>query len=163
MAIRRVKDNNVIYQSSYTAQSRTIASFFLDYDTFVTENQLMDVDFKTFKGILTDYFEHLANEVIECGKIVVLPAQCGEISIRRYVCNTRLLQFDYKSAKEQGAPAWHFNDHTNGFRYKFYWDKRRLRVKNCTKYQLSFVRANKRRLAAILKRRERDYLELDKN
>lgn len=146
--------------TKYSTKSYTIKDFYNSYTDYVDKNGLKEMEFKLFQSILIDYFEHIRSEIMENGKIINLPGRFGEISVRKYKGNVNRLQFDYKSAKELDKPVWYFNDHTDGYRYKFYWNKSKLLVKNCTKYQMVFTRANKRNLAKILKNNERDYIEL---
>ncbi len=54
---------------------------------------------------------------------------------------------------------YHLNDHTGGYKYRFYWNKHNMLTKNKTMYQLIMTRDNKRYLAQILKNRVRDYVE----
>lgn len=147
-------------KTSYLTKSYTIKDFYNSYADYTESNDFKDIDFVTFKSILQDYFEHILTEVLYNGKIFTFPARFGEISVRKYKGNPNIMQFDYQSSKEFNKPVWYFNDHTDGNRYKFYWNKSKLLVKNCTKYQMVFTRANKRQLAKILKNNERDYIEL---
>lgn len=146
--------------TEYYTKSYTIKDFYNSYNRYIEDNDLMPIDFKVFQSILQEYFEYLRDQVIQEGKIMNLLGRFGEISIRKYPSNPKILQYDYKSSKELNKPVWYFNEHTNGYRYKFYWNKSKLLVKNCTKYQMVFTRENKRHLAKILKNNERDYKEL---
>lgn len=146
--------------SKYKTKAYTIKDFFNSYKEYTDTNKLMDIQYPLFRQILQDYFVFLRDSIVEDGRIMLLPGRFGDISVRKYKGDPKRLQFDYKSAKELNTGVWHFNEHTDGYRYRFYWNKVLLLVKNCTKYQMIFTRANKRHLAEILNNRKRDYLDL---
>ena len=145
---------------NYKTKSYTIKDFYNSYSKDMKQYEYKDIDYNLFKNIVIDYFKHIQNEVIEKGKQFVLPARFGTISVRKFKAKPGLLQVDYKSSKELGKLILLLNDHSDGYRYKFYWDKKKLMIKNCTKYQMVYTRTNKRRLAQILKNKEKDYIEL---
>ena len=145
---------------NYKTLSYTIKDFYQYYISNLDKELLDRIDYHLFKSVMLDYFDYIKRDVLENGKIVQFPARFGEISVRKYRGNPKYLQYDYQSSKEVEAPVWHFNEHTDGYRYKFYWNKSKLMIRNCTKYQIVFTRSNKRRLAQILKNNERDYIEI---
>lgn len=154
------EEKNAAVNYEYDTKSYTIKDFYKSYLDEVESNGYVTIEYPLFRKVLEDYFEYLRDSVIEEGRIMTLPGRFGNISVRKYEGNISNIQYDYASSKLYGKPIWHFNDHTDGFRYKYYWNKSDLIVKNCTKYQMIFTRANKRRLAKILKSNERDYIGL---
>ena len=52
------------------------------------------------------------------------------------------------------------NQHSDGFKMRAWWNKTDVMVPNKSKYQLVLTRANKRRMAVIIKNRLIDYEEL---
>lgn len=54
-------------------------------------------------------------------------------------------------AKENKQLAYHFNENTNGIRYKICWSKNRVLVSNKTLYNLRMTRTNKRALSNLVK------------
>lgn len=150
----------VINRKYSRPKSYNIVDFYITYDKYTKDNKLMDIDYFTFRDILQDYFRHIRDKVIEEGKDFVLPGRCGVVSIRKFKAKPQRLQTDYKASKKLGKQILLLNEHTNGYRYKFHWNKLSLLVKNCTKYQITWMRDNKRRLAYILKNGLKDYIEL---
>lgn len=53
-------------------------------------------------------------------------------------------------AKSEKKLVYHFNEHTNGVRYKMHWYKSRVLVSNKTLYNLVFTRTNKRIMASLV-------------
>ena len=63
-------------------------------------------------------------------------------------------------AKENKQLVYHFNEETNGIRYKFSWSKNRVLVSNKTLYNLRMTRSNKRELSKLV-REGKEYLIKD--
>lgn len=137
--------------------------FYDSYMEYVKDNPIYQVDYNTFRGIINDYFRYLRDEIIENGKEVKLPCRMGTLQVVKHKPKEwtgKSLRIDYHASKEYGKPIYHLNEHSNGFKYRFYWNKKNMLTTNKTKYQLIMTRANKRRLAQIIKSRERDYIEI---
>ena len=62
-----------------------------------------------------------------------------------------------KEAKKNKQLVYHFNEETNGIRYKFAWSKNRVLVSNKTLYNLRMTRSNKRELSKLV-REGKEYL-----
>lgn len=143
-------------------KSYTGKDFYKSYVEYVEDNPLYQVDYKTFRGIINDYFRYLRDELIENGKEIKLPCRLGTLSIVKHKpkeYSGRSLRIDYAESKKYNKVIYHLNDHTGGYKYRFYWNKHNMLTKNKTMYQLIMTRDNKRYLAQILKNRVRDYIE----
>lgn len=144
-------------------KSYTGKDFYESYMKYVNDNPLYQVDYKTFRAIINEYFEYLRDEIIENGKEVRLPCRLGHLSIVKHKpkeYSGKSLRIDYAETKKIGKVVYHLNEHSNFYKYRYYWNKQNMLNKNKTKYQLIMTRANKRRLAQIIKHKERDFLEL---
>ena len=53
-------------------------------------------------------------------------------------------------AKKDKIIVYHFNEHSNGIRYRFHWSKKRIFVKNKDFYAFRLTRGNKRRFRELL-------------
>lgn len=141
----------------------TVKDFYKYYIDNLEENSPYEVDYKTYRSILEDYFKYLRDEVIEEGNTIKIPGRLGQLSIIKQMpahWNKNSLCVDFKATAEYGKTIYHLNEHSNGFKYRFRWNKTNLLIRNSAAYQLVMTRANKRRLAQIIKNRERDYVEL---
>ena len=124
---------NELNKSAKRTKSYTIASFYNDYLGSIERDTVYDIDYNTYRAIVTDYFKHLQHQVIEEGKRIKLPYRLGTLQIiksKPKYLDKRSLRIDYQATKQTG------------------------------KYQLVATRANKRRLAQIIKNRELDYEEV---
>lgn len=136
--------------------------FYKSYMEYVDDNPLYQVEYRKFRDIINDYFRYLRDEIIENGKEVRLPCRMGTLQVVKHKPKTytsKSLRIDFKATKEAGKTIYHLNEHTNMYKYRFLWSKQNMLTKNKTKYQLIMTRANKRRLAYLLKNRVRDYIE----
>lgn len=144
-------------------QSYVIKDFHNSYINYVGDNPLYNVEYKLFREILIDYFKYLRNNLIEEGKEVKLPCRLGTVAVVKHKpkgYTSKSLRVDYKSSRDIGKLVLHLNEHTDGYKYRFYWSKSNVIVTNKSKYQLVMTRHNKRRLAYILKNGVRDYMEI---
>ena len=113
-------------------KSYTGKDFYTSYCDYIEDNPLYQVDYKTFRGVINDYFKYLRDELIENGKEIKLPCRLGTLSVIKH----KPKEYSGKSLRIDYAES------------------------NKTMYQLVMTRDNKRRLAQIIKNKERDYLEL---
>lgn len=150
-------------ETKYNRKAYTIADFYDSYCNYVEDNPLYQVSYKVFRQIVSDYFRYLRDEIIENGKEVRLPCRMGTLSIVKHKPKEytgKSLRMDYAESKKYDKIIYHLNEHTGGYKYRFYWNKQNVLTKNKTKYQLIMTRDNKRHLAQILKNHVRDYIEL---
>ena len=95
------------------------------------------------------------------GKKVKVRIEDGEIKglAPDWVKTKELWESD-STAKERKQLVYHFNEDTNGIRYKFSWSKNRVLVSNKTLYTLRMTRTNKRELSKLV-REGKEYLIKD--
>lgn len=144
-------------------KSYTIASFYNDYLDNIEKDTVYDINYTKYRAIVTDYFKYLRQRLIEEGKRIKLPYRMGTVQIvksRPKHLDKRSLRIDYKATKETGKLIFLLNEHSDFFKYRAFYSKLEMMVPNKSKYQLVLTRANKRRLAQIIKNRELDYEEI---
>lgn len=144
-------------------KSYTGKDFYKSYLNYIGDNELYYIDYKTFRAIINDYFKYLRDELLENGKELKLPCRMGTLQVVKHKPKEytgKSLRIDYAESKKYDKVIYHLNEHSNGFKYRVHWNKQTMLTKNKTKYQLIMTRANKRRLAFIIKHRLRDYMEL---
>ena len=154
---------NELNKSAKRTKSYTIASFYNDYLGSIERDTVYDIDYNTYRAIVTDYFKHLQHQVIEEGKRIKLPYRLGTLQIiksKPKYLDKRSLRIDYQATKQTGKLIFLLNEHSDMYKYRFLWSKTDVMVPNKSKYQLVATRANKRRLAQIIKNRELDYEEI---
>lgn len=147
-------------------KSYTIRDFYLSYIENLPSDPAYDryrIDYKTYRAMVTDYFEWARDRIIEDGKSFKMPYMLGRLSVekKKIKFNRKTsLPIDYKTTRETGKLTFNLNEHSNYYKYRFYWDKYACRTTFLKHYSLVMTRANKRRLAQIIINRERDYIGL---
>lgn len=144
-------------------KSHTGKDFYKSYIEYVSDNPLYQVDYRTFRDIINDYFKYLRDELLENGKELKLPCRMGTLRIVKHKPKEytgKSLRIDYGESKKQNKLIYHLNEHSGFFKYRAYWNKQNMLTPNKSKYQLILTRDNKRHLAQIIKQRIRDYVEL---
>lgn len=156
----------MIHEHNRTAKNTkayTVASFYNAYLDSIEPDTVYDIDYTTYRAIVTDYFKYLQHKLIEEGKMIKLPYRMGNVQIikrRPKHLDKRSLRIDYQATKQYNKLILLDNLHSDMYKYRYHWEKIDMMVPNKSKYQLVATRANKRRLAAIIKGKELDYTEL---
>lgn len=152
-----------INKSADKTKSYTVASFYNNYLNDIEHGTIYDVDYNKYRAIVTDYFKYLQKQLIEEGKIIKLPYRMGTVQIikkKPKYYDKRSLRIDYQATKQTGKLIFLLNEHSDEFKYRYLWSKTDIMVPNKSMYQLVATRANKRRLAVIIKNKELDYEEI---
>lgn len=142
------------------------------YDKYTTEEKLIkdspyDVDKQLFRGILERFFQELMDYMIDDGGEFRLPFRLGRIGVFKkrieYKFQNQLQHVDWYSTLQLGKCVYHFNEHTDGFKYFFSWNREIVGIPNVQSYRFIPTRANKRILAKKIKQEGNDYMEFKKN
>lgn len=148
---------------NYDRKCYTIADFYLSYKDYIEQDTVYDTDLKTFKGVVTDYFKYIRDEIMRESKEVKLPCRLGTLQIIKHKPKEytgKSLRWDWKATKEMGKPVYLLNEHSNFYKYRYHWSKQNCLLTNKSKYQFVASRQNKRDLCKIIKSGECDYVEL---
>lgn len=146
----------------YNRKCYTITDYYISYKEYTDQGTLYDIDLKTFKAIVVDYFKHIRDEVILNCKEFKLPCRLGTLSVIKHLPKEftgKSLRWDWKATKEQGKPVFLLNEHSNYYKYRFFWSKKNCLMTNKSNYQFIASRDNKRNLAQIIFNKLRDYPE----
>ena len=115
----------------YTASLRTASR--TCYNEFCKTYPTIKISFKEFESIIYTDNANRMFHVLETGTEVALPYGFGKISIQRKMTiptftdkqnrTHTILPVDWKKTKETGKKTYFFNDHTEGWRFKWIWFK----------------------------------------
>ena len=144
-------------------KSYTIKDFYKSYNEFIGDNELYQINYKVYRQIVTAYFKYIYTRVIEESAEFKLPCRLGTLCIVKHkpkTYNGKSLRVDFKATNEYHKTIFHLNEHSDGYKYRFYWNKKDSLITNKTKYQLIATRFNKHRLAQIIKNKEHDYITI---
>lgn len=141
-------------------KSYTIADI---YKLYIKENNDVDILYSRFKRIL----DEINKSILEClqdrSDGFKMPLGLGYLRIVKYKpkrLDDKSLSIDYKASEEYGKRIYHLNEHSNGYKYRLYWTKLPRTFPDRYKYQVQFVRTNKRRLAKLIFNKQ-DYINID--
>ena len=125
------------------------------------------INISEYVQIINQFMKFLILKLLSTGEII-LPERLGRLSIYGkkvkvkvedgqikglapdWVKTKELWESD-KEAKNKKQLVYHFNEETNGIRYKYVWSKNRVLVSNKTLYNLRMTRTNKRELSKLVK------------
>ena len=131
------------------------------------------INISEYVQIINQFMKFLILKLLSTGEII-LPERLGRLSIFGKKVNVRIEDGEIKGlapdwvktkqlwdsdpiAKQNKQLVYHFNEETNGIRYKFSWSKNRVLVSNKTLYNLRMTRSNKRELSRLV-REGKEYL-----
>ena len=153
-------------------------NFYNTRDSYVVYKNMSDnpINISEYVQIINQFMKFLILKLLSTGEII-LPERLGRLSIFGKKVNVRIENGEIKGlapdwvktkqlwdsdeeAKNNKQLVYHFNEETNGIRYKFSWSKNRVLVSNKTLYNLRMTRSNKRELSKLV-REGKEYLIKD--
>jgi hypothetical protein len=140
----------------------TIQDSYPDYLEKYPEGSVYYLTYSEYRDIVVAYFRHIANQVVHKSKTVTLPFRLGEISVEKHkpaYKSLRNMPIDWDRSTELNKQVRQFNEHSNGFAYRFHWNRSRCQVGFKTVYIFQASRFNKREVARLIKTRQNDYFQ----
>lgn len=123
----------------------------------------IEVDYVLYNRVLEEMCNVILDYVLNASEGFKMPFGLGFIQIGKYLpknLDSKSLSIDYKASREYDKRIYHLNEHSEGYKYRLYWSKIPRTFPNRYKYQLNFVRQNKRRLAQLIFNKQ-DYLNIN--
>lgn len=149
--------------------------FYNTRDSYVVYKNMSvnPINISQYVQIINHFMKFLSSKLLSTGEIII-PERLGKLSIFGKKVKIRIEDGKIKGlapdwvktkelwdsdsiAKQNKQLVYHFNEETNGIRYKFAWSKNRVLVSNKTLYNLRMTRSNKRELSKLV-REGREYL-----
>lgn len=143
--------------------------FYNTRDSYVVYKNMSvnPINISQYVQIINHFMKFLSSKLLSTGEII-LPDRLGRLSIFGKKVNVRIEDGEIKGlapdwvktkqlwesdeeAKNNKQLVYHFNEETNGIRYKFAWSKNRVLVSNKTLYNLRMTRSNKRELSRLVR------------
>lgn len=148
----------------YEDGKRGVGVYRIDYGSrdaykFYKKNTIKELqsDYKIYRSVCDDYNKALVDKMLDKSGEIKLFVRLGFMRVKKTKMNftdKNTLSVDWQSSKKFKKRMYHMNDHTGGYKYRFYW--KRGAVKNITAYAFIPTRTNARRLASILKDKDRE-------
>jgi len=132
------------------------------------ENSSNPVTINLYLEIVQLFLKYLISLTFQ-GEEVKLPARMGIIVIQGKKSKARISENTIKGlapnwketkklwsvcdeCKQNKQLVFHFNEHSMGIRYKFFWSKKSILVENKTLYALQLTRTNKRYIKSLIEK-----------
>ncbi len=141
------------------------------YDEFCKKHPESNIDYKTWENVIYKFNHNLRDYLLETGKKVKTYRGIGDFAVKRrkmkkivnYGEGDKIkLPIDWKKTKELGKRVYHFNYHTDGFRFAFKWFIPSSRVKFSSLYVFKPYRDSSRLIKKYIDNGYGDkYLEWD--
>ena len=123
----------------------------------------IDIDYSLYKRILDEMCVIILEHILNASEGFKMPYGLGVIQVCKYRpknLSSESLSVDYKASSELGKKIYHLNEHSDGYKYRLYWSKAKRTFPDRYKYELKFVRQNKRKLAQLIFNKT-DYINID--
>jgi len=137
------------------------------------------IEYKKFAAIIKEFNKELSRQIIDKNVEFIMPVRLGSVRIRKYKKRIQLnpdgsikknrFSVNWKStielwnrlypgkSKEElkaiknKQVVYHLNEHTEGYAFMLYWNKRGSNAINRSVYSIKMIRRNDRHLAELLK------------
>tara|TARA_B100001093_G_C26845837_1_gene1022734 strand:+ start:444 stop:908 length:465 start_codon:yes stop_codon:yes gene_type:complete len=116
----------------------------------------LQVDKQMFRKICDEFNKLIIQQILLNSEEIRFPYRLGTLRVKKSKMkydDKNKLKIDWDASRKLGKRIYHLNDHTGGYKYRFYWTKGI--VKNITAYSFIPTRTNTRTLASILKDKNR--------
>lgn len=158
---------------------------------YYKENAKSPLEYKKFKEVWKDVAKTIIRLIVYRNLDFALPARLGSLYIRKIKCKPVInsdgtisknrLSINYKAswkkwqrdypdltleeiAKLKGKkPVYHLNEHSDGYKVKWKWDKFTCTVKNQSIYSLALTRENKQEVSKAFREFRTDYYEYSRH
>jgi len=138
----------------------TLKDTYKTYIEGVDEDSPYFVSYKQYRTICEDFYKQMMNYILEHAGEFKMPYNLGKIYVDKKkikFSNKKRLAIDWALTNKHGKVIYHLNEHSRGYKYIFIWEKKDFKLKNKSFYRFIPTRANKRRLAQLVKSGNYDY------
>ena len=116
----------------------------------------LQVDKQLFRKIFDEFNKLIIDAILINSEEIKFPYRLGTLRVKKSKMkydDKNKLKIDWAASRKSKKKIYHLNDHTGGYKYRFYWSKGI--VKNISAYSFIPTRTNTRTLASILKDKNR--------
>lgn len=127
------------------------------YDFYHTYPLKDKIDKSTYININKEFFEELFKKIVIERKRFTLPLNLGLHRIKKRKITSKVKpRLDFNKTKLLGVKVYHTNKHTNGYYFRWFWDKERAKFKNKSFYTFELTKKNTLALAKEIIRCAKD-------
>src|SRR6478736_8187573 len=133
------------------------------FKRFREEHPHIRIGIEKFRQILYTFSFKVRDYILETGEEVRLPHGMGVLTVGRKKTrrlskdNKIILPVDWVETLKRGKKVYNFNDHTEGWKYKWRWEKNKALFRYSALWSFKPSRTTSRRLAEYLKKPNSKY------
>lgn len=139
------------------------------YEVFKKKHPLIKLDFTTWKSIIYQYNYNFRDEILETGLKAKLPWGTGDFAIKKTKVK-KIVNFDgkdrikmpidWQKTRLLGKKIYHFNYHTEGYRFSYKWFIDSARFKHSNLFVFKPYRDSSRLITKYIEKGyDKKYLE----
>jgi hypothetical protein len=133
---------------------------YLEYIKDKEEGSLLYVTYNEYRDMVTIFYKEVSHNIINEGRMFHMPFAMGDAYIEKVKLDyNNKLPINWELTSKAGKVIYHFNEHSDGYKYILKWNKKVCTFQNNYLYVLVYTRANKRLLAKNIKTKRSDYYE----
>jgi hypothetical protein len=134
--------------------------FYREYIKDMSVDSPHYVTYQEYTAINSLFWKEISHNIINEGRQFHMPHKLGDT----YIEKTKLdynnrLPIDWELTTRTGKVIYNLNEHSEGYKYEFRWNKKVCTFTNNYLFRLIFTRENKRLLAKNIKTKKTDYFE----
>jgi hypothetical protein len=141
----------------------TLPDMYKEYISHFEENHPYHITYAEYCEVVSDYLKYISELVVVKSMTFKLPFRLGTISVHKHkpvFASTQKMAIDWQATRKEGKVVRNFNTHSNGYSYKFRWDREGSIDKHMILYAFKPSRQNARQVASLVKDRTNDYFEI---
>lgn len=141
------------------------------FEVFKKKNPTIKINYDTWKSIIYRFNYSFRDHLLESAEKAKLPWGFGEFAVKKIKSKKVVnwngkdvikLPVDWKKSKEMGKKIYHFNYHTEGYRFAYKWFIGTARFKNSNLFVFKAYRTSSRKIKEYIEKGyDKKYLEWD--
>lgn len=116
-----------------------------------TKDPKYRISLKRYRNIVYLFNKKLLQALLK-GKIIELPYDLGNLRIKKKPLNIEVAKLNVPLYMKTGEKTRYYNEHSEGFRAAFYWQKEKCSVAGSYMFAFESTKTNKQALSAIMKK-----------
>lgn len=135
------------------------------YEDYISDKVLYSpyyISKQEYKDIIADFIRIMIDYMLYEAGTFKMPYRLGNLRIVKLLSSrgrNKRLSVDFHLTNKYGKTIYHLNEHSDGYKFMFKWDKRKAVIKHKSFYRFIPTRNNKRTLAYIIKNKIADFFE----
>lgn len=137
-----------------------LPDMYVEYIKDIPVDSPLYVTYKDYVAINNLFWKEMSHKIIDDGLTFHMPFMMGDTFVEKVKLNyNNRLPINWQLTTETGKVIYNLNEHSDGFKYRFKWNKKVCTFKNNYLFKLVYTRSNKRKLAHNIKVKKNDYFE----